>query len=60
MEGELLIIEGDVLYVLEKSMDDDWWKVKKKVMVEDEDELVGLILNNYIEEVCYVRVLEGI
>jgi hypothetical protein len=51
-EGELQIVEGDILYVLEKSEDDDWWKVKKKASAEDEDEPVGLIPNNYIEEVC--------
>ncbi|KAK4178629.1 hypothetical protein QBC36DRAFT_182208 [Triangularia setosa] len=50
-EGELSITEGDVLYVLEKSADDDWWKAKKKATAEDEDEPVGLIPNNYIEEV---------
>ncbi|KAK4187998.1 hypothetical protein QBC35DRAFT_383679 [Podospora australis] len=50
-EGELQITEGDVLYVLEKSTDDDWWKAKKKATAEDEEEPVGLIPNNYIEEV---------
>jgi len=50
-EGELQITEGDVLYVLEKSTDDDWWKAKKKADAEDDDEPVGLIPNNYIEEV---------
>ncbi|PSR81601.1 hypothetical protein BD289DRAFT_489168 [Coniella lustricola] len=49
-EGELEISEGDLLYVLEKSEDDDWWKAKKKARGEDEDEPVGLIPNNYIEE----------
>jgi hypothetical protein len=53
-EGELQIAEGDLLYVLEKSTDDDWWKAKKKATGEDEDEPVGLIPNNYIEEVCMV------
>src|SRR5690242_10706554 len=51
-EGELQITEGDLLYVLEKSTDDDWWKAKKKATGEDEDEPVGLIPNNYVEEVC--------
>ncbi|GAB1311372.1 Actin cytoskeleton-regulatory complex protein SLA1 [Madurella fahalii] len=50
-EGELQIAEGDVLYVLEKSTDDDWWKVKKKATAEDDDEPVGLVPNNYVEEV---------
>lgn len=56
-EGELTINEGDVLYVLEKSTEDDWWKAKKKASAEDEDEPVGLIPNNYIQEVStyYIR-----
>jgi hypothetical protein len=40
--------------VLEKSGEDDWWKAKKKASEEDDDEPVGLIPNNYIEEVCNV------
>ncbi|KAJ8070975.1 hypothetical protein OCU04_001330 [Sclerotinia nivalis] len=49
-EGELTIKEGDILYVLEKSTEDNWWKAKKKASAEDEDEPVGLIPNNYIQE----------
>ena len=51
-ESELAITEGDILYVLEKSGEDDWWKAKKKASGDDDDEPVGLIPNNYIEEVC--------
>jgi hypothetical protein len=51
-ESELAIKEGDILYVLEKSGEDDWWRAKKKASGEDEDEPVGLIPNNYVEEVC--------
>ncbi|KAJ1333737.1 actin cytoskeleton-regulatory complex protein SLA1 [Microdochium nivale] len=50
-EGELQLTEGDVLYVIEKSTDDDWWKAKKKADAEDDDEPLGLIPNNYVEEV---------
>lgn len=56
-EGELEISEGDLLYVLEKSEDDDWWKAKKKATAEDEEEPVGLIPNNYIEEVSLTCVV---
>ncbi|KAG6014093.1 hypothetical protein E4U43_006933 [Claviceps pusilla] len=49
-EGELAITEGDVLYVLDKGDNDGWWKAKKKAGAEDEDEPVGLVPNNYIEE----------
>ncbi|EHK98878.1 putative Actin cytoskeleton-regulatory complex protein sla1 [Glarea lozoyensis 74030] len=51
-ESELAITEGDILYVLEKSGEDDWWRAKKKASGEDDDEPVGLIPNNYIEEVA--------
>lgn len=50
-EGEVLITEGDLLYLLEQSSEDDWWKVKKKASAEDEDEPVGLVPSNYIEQV---------
>ncbi len=50
-EGELQVTEGDIVYVLEKSTEDAWWKAKKKASGDDEDEPEGLIPNNYIEEV---------
>lgn len=50
-EGELVITEGDLLYLLEQSSEDDWWKVKKKASAEDEEEPVGLVPSNYIEQV---------
>lgn len=50
-EGEVPITEGDLLYLLEQSSEDDWWKVKKKASAEDEDEPVGLVPSNYIEQV---------
>ncbi|KAI0531799.1 hypothetical protein GGR58DRAFT_214601 [Xylaria digitata] len=49
-EGELAISEGDLLFVTEKSQEDDWWKAKKKANVDEEDEPVGLVPNNYVEE----------
>ncbi|KAJ5291103.1 hypothetical protein N7478_000354 [Penicillium angulare] len=49
-EGELEIREGDLLYVLEKSKEDDWWKAKKKADEDDEDEPEGLVPNNYVQE----------
>lgn len=55
-ESELSIKEGDILFVLEKSGEDDWWRAKKKASGDDEDEPVGLIPNNYIEEVCTLQV----
>ncbi|TRX98181.1 hypothetical protein FHL15_000826 [Xylaria flabelliformis] len=49
-EGELSISEGDLLCVLEKSQEDDWWKAKKKASADEEDEPIGLVPNNYVEE----------
>ena len=50
-DNELSIQEGEILYVIEKSDADDWWKAKKRATAEDEEEPVGLIPNNYVEEV---------
>ena len=50
-EGELSIQEGEIVYILEKSTEDDWWKAKKKARDEEEEEPMGLIPNNYVEEV---------
>ena len=50
-DNELAIQEGDIVYILEKSSEDDWWKAKKRAPSEDEDEPVGLIPNNYVTEV---------
>jgi len=50
-DNELALQEGELVYVLEKSAEDDWWKAKKRAASEDEEEPVGLIPNNYVEEV---------
>lgn len=49
-EGELELKEGDILYVLEKSTEDSWWKAKKRAIAEDEDEPEGLVPENYLED----------
>lgn len=51
-EEELQIHTDDLLYLLETSDVDDWWKVKKRVLPvgdEEVDEPVGLVPSNYIE-----------
>ncbi|KAK3668536.1 cytoskeletal protein binding protein [Elasticomyces elasticus] len=48
---ELALLEGDLLFILEKSTTDDWWKCKKKAANEDDDEPEGLVPNNYVERV---------
>ncbi len=50
-DNELAMSEGELIYVLEKSTEDDWWKAKKRAPGEEEEEPVGLIPNNYVEEV---------
>lgn len=54
-DEELSIREGDLLYLLEKSDIDEWWKVKKRVIATGDevvDEPSGLVPSNYIESVC--------
>lgn len=51
-DNELAIREGELIYVLEKSTEDDWWKAKKRAPGEEEEEPVGLIPNNYVQEVA--------
>lgn len=51
-EEELTLHADDLLYLLERSDIDDWWKVKKReVAVGDEEveEPSGLVPSNYIE-----------
>lgn len=55
-QEELTLKADDLLYLLEKSDIDEWWKVKKRVVpVGDEEvvEPVGLVPLNYIEQVCF-------
>lgn len=54
-EGELELKDGDLLFVLDRSADDGWWKAKKKAANEDEEEPEGLIPNNYVEEATPVH-----
>ncbi|VEU21134.1 DEKNAAC102064 [Brettanomyces naardenensis] len=48
-EEELNLQQDDLLYVLEKSDVDEWWKVKKRVVDADVEEPVGLVPSTYIE-----------
>jgi len=50
-DGELAIAEGDLLFVLEKNTEDDWWRAKKRAVGAQDDEPEGLIPSNYVEEV---------
>lgn len=49
-DNELAIKEGELIYILEKGAEDDWWKARKRAP-EAEDEPSGLIPNNYVQEV---------
>lgn len=51
-EEELSFQTDDLLYLLEKSTVDDWWKAKKRVLPvanEEVEEPVGLVPSTYIE-----------
>ncbi|KAL8838357.1 MAG: hypothetical protein Q9170_002164 [Blastenia crenularia] len=48
--NELELHEGDLVYILEKSTEDDWWKAKKRARADEDEEPSGLIPNNYVEE----------
>lgn len=56
-DNELAIQEGELVYILEKSSEDDWWKAKKRAPSEEEDEPMGLIPYNYVAEVSTARCL---
>ncbi|KAL8837421.1 MAG: hypothetical protein Q9176_005727 [Flavoplaca citrina] len=49
-DSELALEEGDLVYVLEKSTEDDWWKAKKRARPDEDEEPIGLIPNNYVED----------
>ena len=55
-DQELSIREGDLLLVLEKSTEDEWWKAKKKAPAGDAEEPVGLIPCTYIHEASSISV----
>ncbi|CAI5756710.1 unnamed protein product [Candida verbasci] len=51
-DEELSINVNDILYLLEKSDIDEWWKLKKRVLPSGDevvDEPIGLVPSNYIE-----------
>ncbi|ANZ75521.1 BA75_02818T0 [Komagataella pastoris] len=48
-DEELTVHENDLLYVLEKSEIDDWWKVKQRVIGVNVEEPIGLVPSTYIE-----------
>ena len=49
-DGELAIEEGELVYILEKSTEDDWWKATKKASGGERDDPIGLIPQTYVEE----------
>lgn len=57
-EGELELKEGELVYILGKSEEEDWSKAKKKAVNDDEEEPVGLVPNNYVEEVRCIFIAE--
>ncbi|KAL9582104.1 MAG: hypothetical protein Q9203_005634 [Teloschistes exilis] len=49
-DNELDLQEGDLVYILEKSTEDDWWRAKKRARAGEDEEPQGLIPNNYVEQ----------
>ncbi|RCK55035.1 Actin cytoskeleton-regulatory complex protein SLA1 [Candida viswanathii] len=57
-DEELSIQENDLLYLLEKSDIDEWWKVKKRVIASGDevvDEPSGLVPSTYIQEAPVIK-----
>lgn len=62
-DEELTIYPGDLLYLLEKSDIDDWWKAKKRVVPQGDEEVEepeGLVPSNYIEVAPVVQKCRGL
>lgn len=55
-DNELELQEGDLVYILEKSTVDNWWRAKKRAQTNEDEEPTGLIPNNYVEEVWLISV----
>lgn len=56
-DEELSCNADDILYLMERSNVDDWWKVKKRVLPvgdEEVEEPVGLLPSTYMEVVSTV------
>lgn len=58
-DNELDLQEGDLVYVLEKSTEDDWWRAKKRARAGEDEEPQGLIPNNYVEQVSNDQTYTG-
>ncbi|XBW36597.1 hypothetical protein QEN19_002169 [Hanseniaspora menglaensis] len=52
-EEELGLTENDILYLLNEtpSEDEGWWLVKKRLVGVDLEEPIGLVPNNYLEDI---------
>lgn len=59
-EQEISVDQGDLLYLLEKSTEDDWWKVKKRVLGAETEEPVGLVPMTYIQPVSISTIAKHI
>ncbi|MCJ1314103.1 cytoskeletal protein binding protein [Agyrium rufum] len=49
-DAELAVREGNLLYITEKSAEDDWWKATKKASGDESEDPVGLVPKTYLEE----------
>ena len=51
-DEELSFKEDNMLYILDKDDDPDWWKAQLKTVSLEEVGPIGLVPANYIDEVC--------
>lgn len=50
-DEELTFKEDDILYILDKDEDPDWWKAQLKPASLDQVGPIGLVPANYVDEV---------
>ncbi|KAF9247275.1 hypothetical protein BU15DRAFT_38630 [Melanogaster broomeanus] len=58
-EDEIAIKENQIVFLLEKT-DDDWWKVKIKGDLQDEDSPSGLVPAAYVEQAEHTSIAKAL
>lgn len=50
-DDELTFKEDDILYILDKEEDPDWWRAQLKPQSLEQEGPVGMVPANYVDEV---------
>lgn len=50
-DDELTFNEDDILYILDKEEDPDWWRAQLKPQSLEQEGPVGMVPANYVDEV---------